>query len=76
MDKTSFGSILLFVVFYVWPSFSMAISHQTVMSRDLPLTSSLNYITFFTDDLWNRKIHPITWRMSVIRFQRPSMTKI
>ena len=76
MDKTSFGSILLFVVFYIWAAFSMVISHQTVMSRDWPLTSSLKYLIFVTDNLWSRKTHPITWRMSLIRFQRLSMMKI
>ena len=67
---------MLFVVFYMWAAFSTAISHQTVILRDLPLTSSLNYIIFVTGDLWNGTIHPIIWRMSVIRFQRLPMMKI
>ena len=77
MDKTFIVSILLLVVFYMWVAFSMAISRQTVMPGDLPMTSSLNYIIFVTGDFWNRKTHPIAWRMSaVIRFQRLSMIKI
>ena len=76
MNKTSFESILLFAVFYIWAAFSMAISHQTVMSRELPLTSSLNSIIFVTDDLRSRKIHPITWRMSVIRWSKRLVTKV
>lgn len=54
----------------------MAISHHSVTSRDLPLTSSLNYIIFVIGDLWNLKIHPIAWRMSVIRFQRLLLVNI
>lgn len=46
----------------------MAILHRSVMSRVLTMISLLSYTISVKDDLWNRKIRPIAWKMSVTRF--------
>ena len=54
----------------------MAILRHSVMLKDLPLRSSLNYKIFVTGDLWSLRIHPIAWRMPVIRSQRLLLVKM
>ena len=54
----------------------MAILRHSVMLKDLPLRSSLNYKMFVTVELWSLRIHPIALRMPVIRSQRLLLEKM